>query len=95
MMSEFVFFEYFIDEIVILKNLWIGLNSKSDIKSCFDFCYTGELVLWKNYVYCLIVVSGVSVVDCKWGKILRRMVVVCLIFGRMLELYFLFLCSYL
>ena len=85
MMSEFVFFEYFVDEIVILKNLWIGLNSKSDIKKIvvyFDFCYTGELVLLKNYIYCLRVVSGVSVVDYKWGKILRRMVVVCLIFGR-------------
>ena len=35
-------------------------------------------------------VSGVSVVDCKWGKILKKMVVVCLIFGRMLGLYFLF-----
>ena len=35
-------------------------------------------------------VSGVSVVDCKWGKILRRMVVVCLIFGRMFGLYLLF-----
>ena len=26
MMSEFVFFEYFMDEIGILKNLWIGLK---------------------------------------------------------------------
>ena len=40
-------------------------------------------------------VSGVSVVDCKWDKILRKMVVVCLIFERMLGLYFLFLCIYL
>ena len=31
MISEFVFFTYFMDEILILKNLWIGLNSKSDI----------------------------------------------------------------
>ena len=38
----------------------------------------------KLYIYCLIVVSGVSVVDCKWDKILRKMVVVCLIFERML-----------
>ena len=36
-------------------------------------------------------VSGVSVFDYKWGKILRKMVVVCLIFGRMLRLCFLFL----
>ena len=51
MMSEFVFFEYFMDEIVILKNLWIGLNSKSDTKIdvYFDFCYTGELVFLRNY----------------------------------------------
>ena len=40
-------------------------------------------------------VSSVSVVDYKWNKILRRMVVVCLIFEKMLELYFLFLCTYL
>ena len=33
-------------------------------------------------------VSGVSVVDCKWGKILRKMVVVCLIFVRMLRAVF-------
>ena len=31
-------------------------------------------------------VSGVSVVDYKLGKILRRMVVVCLIFEKMLGL---------
>ena len=37
MMSEFVFFKYFMDEIVILKNLCIGLNSKSDLKSCCLF----------------------------------------------------------
>ena len=37
MVSEFIFFKYFIDEIVILKNLWIGLNSKSDIKTCCLF----------------------------------------------------------
>ena len=35
-------------------------------------------------------VSGVSVFDCKWGKFLRKMVVVCLFFGRMLRLCFLF-----
>ena len=33
-------------------------------------------------------VSGVSVVAYKLDKILRRMVVVCLIFEKMLELYF-------
>ena len=33
-------------------------------------------------------VSGVSVVGYKLDKILRRMVVVCLIFEKMLELYF-------
>ena len=38
-------------------------------------------------------VSGVSVVDYRWDKILRRMVIVCLIFEKMLELYFLFLCT--
>ena len=42
----------------------------------------------KNYIYFLIVVSGVSVVDCKLGKILRRMVVVCSFSGRMLGLFF-------
>ena len=26
----------------------------------------------KNYIYFLIVVSGVSVVDCKWDKILKK-----------------------
>ena len=31
--SELVFFVYLIDEIVTRKNLWIGLNSKSDIYS--------------------------------------------------------------
>ena len=80
-----------------MKRLKLGLNSKSDIKSVvyFDFHYIGELVLLKNYKYFLIVVSVVSVVDCKWGKILRRMVIVCLIFGRMLGLYFLFFFVYL
>ena len=58
---------------------------------CFDFCHTDELVSLKRYIYFLIVVSGVSVFDYKWGKILRKMVVVCLIFGRMLRLCFLFL----
>ena len=33
-------------------------------------------------------VSGVSVVDYKLDKVLRRMVVVCLIFEKTLELYF-------
>ena len=40
-------------------------------------------------------VSGVSVVGYKLDKILRRMVVVCSIFEKKLELYFLFLCTYL
>ena len=61
----------------------------------FDFYHSGELVLLKNYIYFLIMVSGVSVVGYKLDKILRRMVVVCLIFEKMLELYFLFLCIYL
>ena len=40
-------------------------------------------------------ISSVSVVDYRWDKTLRRMVVVCLILEKMLELYFLFLCTYL
>ena len=40
-------------------------------------------------------VSGVSVVGYKLDKILRRMVVVYLIFEKMLGMYFLFLCTYL
>ena len=40
-------------------------------------------------------VSGVSVVDYKLDKILKRLVIVCLIFEKILELYFLFLCTYL
>ena len=40
-------------------------------------------------------ISGVSVLDYKWGKILRKMVVVCLIFERMLRLCFSFLYIYL
>ena len=35
--SELVFLTYLIDEIVILKNLWMGLNSKLEIKSCCLF----------------------------------------------------------
>ena len=35
--SEIEFFMYFMDEIVTLKNLCIGLNSKSDIKRCCLF----------------------------------------------------------
>ena len=38
-------------------------------------------------------VSGVSVVGYKLDKILKRMVVVYLIFEKMLELCFLFLCT--
>ena len=30
--SEFEFFMYFMDEYVYRKNLWIGLNSRSDLK---------------------------------------------------------------
>ena len=37
--SEFECFMYFMDEIVILKNLWIGLNSRSDIKKCSLFWF--------------------------------------------------------
>ena len=33
-------------------------------------------------------VSGVSVLDYNWGKILKKIVVVCLVFGRMLRLCF-------
>ena len=36
-------------------------------------------------------VSGVSVLDYKWGKILSKMVVVCLIFERMLRLFKMFI----
>ena len=39
-MSEFEFFIYFMDEIVIRKNLWIGLNSRSDIKNCCLFWFS-------------------------------------------------------
>ena len=35
--SEFVFVPYFIDDIVILKNLRIGRNSKSVMKNCCLF----------------------------------------------------------
>ena len=37
--SEFECFMYFKDEIVFLKNLWIGLNSRSDIKKCCLFWF--------------------------------------------------------
>ena len=40
-------------------------------------------------------VSRVSVDGYKLEKILKRMVVVCLTFEKMLEQYFLFLCIYL
>ena len=36
-MSEFEFFIYLMDEIVIRKTLWLGLNSRSDIKICCLF----------------------------------------------------------
>ena len=32
LISEFACFVYFMDEIVTRKNLWVGLNSKSDMK---------------------------------------------------------------
>ena len=32
--SDFECFIHFMDEIVIRKNLWMGLNSRSDIKRC-------------------------------------------------------------
>ena len=35
--SEFDCFIYFMDEVVIRKNLWMGLNSRSDIKRCCLF----------------------------------------------------------
>ena len=41
--SEFECFMYFMDEIVILKNLWIGLNSRSDIKK---YCLFWFLLYW-------------------------------------------------
>ena len=41
--SEFESFMYFMDEIVILKNLWIGLNSRSDRKRC---CLFWSLSYW-------------------------------------------------
>ena len=37
--SEFNCFMYFMDEIVIHKILWIGLNSRSDIKKCCLFWF--------------------------------------------------------
>ena len=36
--SEFECFMYFMDEIITRKNLWIGLNPRSDIKRCCLFC---------------------------------------------------------
>ena len=36
--SEFECFLYFRDEIVTRKNLWIGLNSRSDMTRCCLFC---------------------------------------------------------
>ena len=47
-----------------------------------------NLFLLKSYICFLIVVSGVSVVGYKLDKILKRMVVVYLIFEKMLELFF-------
>ena len=61
----------------------------------FDFYHICELVLLKSYIYFLIVTSGVSVVGYKLNKILKRMMVVYLIFEKMLELCFLFLYTYL
>ena len=37
--SEFECFIYFMDEIVIRKKLWMGLNSRSDIKRCCLFWF--------------------------------------------------------
>ena len=49
----------------------------------------------KNYICFLIVVSGVFFVGYILDKILKRMVVVCLIFEKMLGMCLLFLCIYL
>ena len=46
--SEFEWFKYFMDEIVIRKNLWMGSNSRSDIKRC---CLFWSLSYWST---CLI-----------------------------------------
>ena len=75
----------------------MGLNSKSDMKSCclIDFCHIDVLVLMKNYIRFLIVVSDISVLNYKLGKILTKMVVVRSIFERMSRLCFLFFYIYL
>ena len=82
---------------MILKNLWIGLNQNLTYKVvvCFIFYHIGELVLLKNYICFLIVVSGVFFVGYILDKILKRMVVVCLIFEKMLGMCPLLLCIYL
>ena len=53
--SEFESFMYFMDEIVILKkSLWIGLNSRSDIKKCGLFwflSYWWTCVIKKLYTF--------------------------------------------
>ena len=41
--SEFKCFTFFMDEIVIRKNLWMGLNSRSDIKRC---CFFWSSLYW-------------------------------------------------
>ena len=46
LISEFECFIYFMDEIVIRKNLWMDSNSRFDIRRCFCFGLyrTGGLV---------------------------------------------------
>ena len=52
--SEFECFMYFMDDIMILKNLWIGLNSRSDIKrGClfWSLSYWWTCLIGKLYTF--------------------------------------------
>ena len=66
--SEFECFIYFIDEIVIMKILWMGLNSRSGKKRCrlfWSLSYWWTCLIEKIYTHFLIVASGIFVPDCK------------------------------
>ena len=49
------FFMFFMDKIVTLKNLWIGLNSSQTYRDvdCFDLCRIDELV-WSGIRKCIL-----------------------------------------
>ena len=59
--SEFVVFIYLTDEIVTLKKLWEGLNSRSDIVVYFDERYIDELHFLKDCLHILIMILGAYV----------------------------------